>query len=185
MSLSPPSFIHFRLVVFSCNKYTIVMWLFLRFFGCNGFGTTSRENIGFWKRTRPEQTEENNLENQNHRNNEKNEHKNKKTWETPRLCWFVSCCVYSGDSSCRVVFWRICFLIVFLFHLFFSMCCWNQLSLLKLVSQYKGQMNHIGFRVYPTISNHTLPRNVSKRGVSKRIWLDFVCTQPYPTMCKV
>ena len=40
------------------------MWLFLRFFGCNGFGTTSRENIGFWKRTRPEQTEENNLENQ-------------------------------------------------------------------------------------------------------------------------
>ena len=49
----------------------------------------------------------------------------------------------------------------------------------------QGQMNHIGFRVYPTISNHTLPRNVSKRGVSKRIWLDFVCTQPYPTMCKV
>ena len=142
------------------------MWLFLRFFGCNGFGTTSRENIGFWKRTRPEQTEENNLENQNHRNNEKNEHKNKKTWETPRLCWFVSCCIYSGDSSCRVVFWRICFLSVFLFHLFFSMCCWNQLSLLKLVSQYKGQMNHIGFRVYPTISNHTLPRNVSKGGVS-------------------
>ena len=92
--------------------------------------------------------------------------KTKKTWETPRLCWFVSCCVYSGDSSCRVVFWRICFLIVFLFHLFFSMCCWNQLSLLKLVSQYKGQMNHIGFRVYPTISNHTLPRNVSKGRVS-------------------
>lgn len=127
------------------------MWLFLRFFGCNGFGTTSRENIGFWKRTRPEQTEENNLENQNHRNNEKYEHKNKKTWETPRLCWFVSCCVYSGDSSCRVVFWRICFLIVFLFHLFFSMCCWNQLSLLKPVSQYKGKWST----------------------------LDFVCIQPY------
>ena len=30
----------------------------------------------------------------------------------------------------------------------------------------QGQMNHIGFRVYPTISNHTLPRNVSKGGVS-------------------
>ena len=77
------------------------------------------------------------------------------------LVAFILVILHVGWFFGEFAFW-----LCFSFHLFLSMCCWNQLSLLKLVSQYKGQMNHIGFRVYPTISNHTLPRNVSKGGVS-------------------
>ena len=73
------------------------------------------------------------------------------------VCYFVSCCADSGDSSCRLVFWRTCFLIVFLFHLFFFNVLLKPTFFVEAGVAIQGQMNHIVFRVYPTISNHTLP----------------------------
>ena len=76
--------------------------------------------------------------------------------------FFCFCCFFRWIlSGC---FWRFCVLIVFLFFVMFFMFCWNQLSLLKPVTDYKGKRTE--FCVYPTKSNqdHIFSKCMLRRG---------------------